>query len=92
VFSNVSANNAIYNDANNVSYALRSSSLTTTPVGYIYGTLHMSAPLGTTPPASGTLTKTSTAAGDATIAFSAVTNFENRITGPVRWMLVKTPT
>lgn len=91
VFSaGVAANNSVYTDTNNVSYTLRASSLTTTPVGYIYGTLHMSAPLGTTPPASGTLTKTSTAAGDATIAFSAVTNFENRITGPVRWMLVKT--
>ncbi len=79
---------AVYSDGTN-SYTVRATSLTTTPAGYIYGTIHASAPLGTTPPASGSLARQS-GTGDSTVAFSAVTSFENRITGPVRWMLVKT--
>ncbi len=83
--------NAVYT-LGGVSYTVRSTSLTNSPAANFYGTIHASAPLGTVPSAtSGSLSRSS-GTGDSSVAFSAVTNLEIRITGPVRWMLVKTPT
>lgn len=86
---------ATYQDGALVTYTVRSTSITAHAAwgatGKSYGVVYASAALGTTPPASGTLTKTG-GTGDNTIAFSAVTNYDNRITGNVRWVLIKNAT